>query len=255
MATQQSEVWGWQAYFDELSTFLHQLERQEGRANQQFAEYAMERLGTTTVSVTNIRDILTSAMASVGDQERDILLHYQSSMNELLESLQSASLEWDRYLDSLQSLPDQSASYHASTSLTGRQGRPRFQICLEQLEYLSSMSFTWTDIASLLGVSRMTVYRRRVEYGMLRQGRELGVVRLNTILREMRVDFPDMGEVMVLGRLRALRYHVSRNQVRRGIRSTDPLNTALQGRIGPTHRRPYSVPGSNSLWHIGKAVV
>ena len=88
---------------------------------------------------------------------------------------------------------------------------------------------------------------------MLLQGSEISDVMLNILLREMGVDFPDMGEVMVLGGLRALGYRATRDRVRRCIRATDPLNTALQGRIGPTHRRPYSVPGPNSLWHIGKS--
>lgn len=68
----------------------------------------------------------------------------------------------------------------------------------------------------------------------------------------MHVDFPDMGEVMVVGRIRSLGFCVSRDRIRRIIRSTDPLNTALRGITGRTSRRPYSVPGPNSLWHIGK---
>ena len=46
-------------------------------------------------------------------------------------------------------------------------GRPRFHITREQLQYLASMSFSWTQIAQILGVSDDYLYRRRVEYGML----------------------------------------------------------------------------------------
>ena len=38
-------------------------------------------------------------------------------------------------------------------------GRPRYEISKEQLEYLSSLSFKWNEIAALLGVSRMTIHR------------------------------------------------------------------------------------------------
>ena len=43
---------------------------------------------------------------------------------------------------------------------------------------------------------------------------------------------------------------MSREQIRETIRRTDPLNTALRWH-GTTARQPYSVPGPNSLWHIG----
>ena len=41
---------------------------------------------------------------------------------------------------------------------SGGQGRPRFDVARQQLEYLSSLSFSWSEIAALLGVSRTTIY-------------------------------------------------------------------------------------------------
>ena len=58
---------------------------------------------------------------------------------------------------------------------------------------------------------------------------------------------PNVGESIVTGRLRSLGYHVPRDQVRQAFRSSDPLR--WPGVL--THRRPYSVAGPNSLWHIG----
>ena len=53
-------------------------------------------------------------------------------------------------------------SYQARIAHTGRRGRPKFDIDKEQIEYLLSLSFNWTEIAALLGVSRMTLYRYEV---------------------------------------------------------------------------------------------
>ena len=39
-----------------------------------------------------------------------------------------------------------------------------FEIAKEQIEYLLSISFTWTEIAGLLGISRMTLYRYSNDY-------------------------------------------------------------------------------------------
>ena len=73
---QQVEVWGWQAFFDELSAFLRQIERQESRCNQRFVEYALECFEVIIVNVTNIRSVFTSAVANCSDQqERDVLLY------------------------------------------------------------------------------------------------------------------------------------------------------------------------------------
>ena len=62
----------------------------------------------------------------------------------------------------------------------------KLEIKKEQIEYLWSLSFSSTDIAKLLGVSRMTLYRRREEFGMLHRALEstiydselLGIVKI-----------------------------------------------------------------------------
>ena len=58
-------------------------------------------------------------------------------------------------------------SYSAPTRASPGPGRPRFDISEQQLMYLHSMGFTWVDIANLLGVSRMTIFRRRREFGQV----------------------------------------------------------------------------------------
>ena len=67
----------------------------------------------------------------------------------------------------------------------------------------------------------------------------------------MRREFPEMGETMVWGQLRSMGIQVTREWVRDAVRQTDPLSTALRWRGGLTRRKTYSVPGPNSLWHIG----
>lgn len=57
---------------------------------------------------------------------------------------------------------------------------------------------------------------------------------------------------MVMGHLRAMGVMVSRDRVRSVIRRIDPLNIALRWHQNTTYRRPYSVPGPNSSWHLGK---
>ena len=68
MAATTDEIWGWETFFGEVSTFLCRLQRQEGRANELFTDYAMERLEVIAVNMTNIRNVLSSAFANTSDQ-------------------------------------------------------------------------------------------------------------------------------------------------------------------------------------------
>ncbi len=98
----------------------------------------------------------------------------------------------------------------------------------------------------------MTVYRRRIEFGLLQDPTQMVTDQeLMHVLTAMRVDHPDYGETMAMGHARSQGYRVSRRRLRRAIHITDPINVALRWRGGLTTRRPYSIPGPNSLWHIG----
>ena len=115
------------------------------------------------------------------------------------------------------------------------------------------MHFTWTDIARLVGVSRMTIYRRREEYGILNEPvQRLSDSELRQKVLEIKRLLLQVGESIVLGQLRSMGYTVTRWRVREALRSTDPVNVALRWPGGATARRQYSVPGSSSLWHIGR---
>ena len=54
------------------------------------------------------------------------------------------------------------------------------------------------------------------------------------------------------GRLRSMVFFVTRERVRHAIHDIDPIHTALRWRCELVRRHPYSVPGPNSLWHIGE---
>ena len=99
----------------------------------------------------------------------------------------------------------------------------------------------------------MTIFRRRQEFQILDDATNIiDDVQLRLLLSDLRKSSPHLGEVMVMGHLRSLGYNVPRARVSSAIRATDPINTALQWQGTVTSRRPYSVPGPNSLWHIGK---
>ena len=76
---------------------------------------------------------------------------------------------------------------------------------------------------------------------------------MDTHICVIKQDMPDVGERMLQGALRSKGVIVPRRRIREAVHRVDPINVALrwQPRI---KRRCYSVPGPNSLWHIGKSV-
>ena len=106
--------------------------------------------------LTLLRGPLPSG-TQLGEEESTIILEYCAYLSQLLQCLRIISLEWQAYLEVCE-LRSQSAYAVGHVQSASRPvGRPRFDISEDQLEYLSSMSFSWTQIASMLGVSRMTV--------------------------------------------------------------------------------------------------
>ena len=76
-----------ETFFGEISTFLCRLQRQEGRANEHFTGYALERLEVIAVKIANV---LSSAA------ERNLVR--ESRIYIILQGLH-ALLAWDGYCD------------------------------------------------------------------------------------------------------------------------------------------------------------
>ena len=247
-----SVIWGWADYFSGLSQFLKDLERQSGIASISYTEYALHRLEMCEDVCTHLIGVLNSGNV-LGDEERIIVEQYKEKFRKLGSLLGSLRVEWNEFQALIERRSPSNVSYRAQVQHNEHhRGRPRFVISAEQLEYLRSHTFTWGEIANLLGVSRMTIYRRRVEYDMVEDPRHIPTdSELEHLVVQTRMQLPYLGEVMVLGRLRAMGYHVTRWRVRQVIQDTDPINRALRWGSNLHVRRPYSVPGPNSLWHIG----
>lgn len=232
----------WTDFFTNLSSFLHTCETRYGEAEERFTEYALERLSHSYQSLQDMADIIGRTDGLNG--LRDDLL-------ELLQSVLHTWQQWSEYSDALDA--QQTVNYYLPPieSSRHRRGRPRFDVSREQLQYLRSLSFSWTAIARMLVISRMTVYRRRVEYGLL-DDRPSSISNQQLIdnVHEILTQHPHVGQTFISGRLRSLGYQVTRERVRQAVRFLDPLSSLRWQGIA-TRRRPYSVPGPNSLWHIG----
>ena len=246
-----NELWGWEEFFREIDKLLRDLDRHYELCTIDYASYAVQRLELAVSSVARLKDHLETNRAAVCIHNRYIIDGYVSDMEELLICLRALSQKWQAH-EKTKEQQSELLVYRVLQEHTGSRGRPRFIITQHQLHYLRSQMFSWSSIASLIGVSRMTMYRRRQEYGMVVEpSRSLNNEQLQTVLRELRLSNPCLGEKMIIRRLRSMGYQISRSRVCECVRNADPINTALRWQGNLTARRPYTVPGPNLLWHIG----
>ena len=246
---------GWNRYFEEMGSLVRDISRRAGdaSANHSFCEYILDRLEVCIESLSSLVELLSSRPLSVTDEEAEVAIRYSGQLSELLDCMRRLYVEWDGYLDGRHALTV-STSYSVPISQPAGRGRPKFEINKEQIQYLRSMSFSWVQISKLLGVSYMTLYRRRQEYGLSScAGTRITDADLRTVLQQLRQELPSLGQTLVWGRVRSMGFEVTRKRVRQVMRQDDPIHTALRWQGEVIQRQPYSVAGPNSLWHIGES--
>ena len=122
----------------------------------------------------------------------------------------------------------------------------------DQLRYLRTLGFKWAQIAEIFGTSRMTLYRRRKELGLLNEElfSDISDSDLKDIVSSLKNKLPDCGERMVSGFLQEQGIFIPRCRLRIAIHKVDQINTSLRWHP-QVLRQPYSVSGPMSLRHVG----
>ena len=129
-------------------------------------------------------------------------------------------------------------------------GRPREDVRVDEILALRSLNYNWTKIASLLNVSRSTLYRRLQENNIPTNDFDsLSDATLDEIVQSIKCDHPNDGEVMMQGHLRRVGVKVKRQDLRDSIHRVDHEHTQ-QRRSCTIQRRVYSTEHPNFVWHI-----
>lgn len=132
-----------------------------------------------------------------------------------------------------------------------QRGRPRASISEDQLVYLLEHSFSQVSIARMLGCSSRTIHRRIEELGLdgLTRYTNIDDSALDRMIAEVVKHFPNWGVKSIQGHLVSRQLRVQRSRVRESLRRVDAEGVEARCRRS-LHRRVYSVPHPNSLWHI-----
>ena len=130
-------------------------------------------------------------------------------------------------------------------------GRPSINISEEQLLFFVQHGFKITEIAQLFGCSRRTVERRMrdCEISVRSSYSRISDSDLQAIVATLCHRNPNIGEKSIDGLLRAQGIIVQRHRIRDTLHAVDPdgVHNRLRGIL---HRRQYSVPSPNALWHV-----
>ena len=149
----------WSRFFNEVSSLLQELDRQYGIGNLSYVYFALDRLEVCLSSLRLLSRTINEHVDSTSYAERLLT----SEVQELIMCLRVIRARWLEYRQILQSSDATRFAYRVGVSSRQERGRPRFVISREQLEYLWSLSFSWSEVAALLGVSRSTLYRYCVQ--------------------------------------------------------------------------------------------
>ncbi|KAF6732565.1 hypothetical protein FQA47_012866 [Oryzias melastigma] len=147
-----------------------------------------------------------------------------------------------------------------SRSVSGNTAHPEFQqdgdssirhqISKEELENVLSLRTTFTEAASILSVSRTTFYKLLKDYNIpASKYVSISDEQLDLTVSQIKTEHPNIGEVMLMGHLRARDIVVQRRRLRESLHRVDPTGIQLRRRRSIV-RRVYSVPYPNFIWHI-----
>ena len=128
-------------------------------------------------------------------------------------------------------------------------GRPAYNITKDLIEELRETGMNWRSIATCLGVSDQTLYRRRIEFGIEDSFTEISEDELDKQIQETLNLTPYSGKSYVRGSLKGKGINVQRWRIRDSLRRLDGIGKAVRTRYAIS-RRIYNVSGPNHLWHF-----
>ena len=103
--------------------------------------------------------------------------------------------------------------YQATKEMSGKVGRPKFNIDMERVVGMRNLSFDYKVIAKVIGVHRTTLWRRIKESNVeLESFSSISENDLDSIIGKYKTLHPLSGERMVTGMLRQKGYHVFKEE-------------------------------------------
>ena len=234
---------------DEISAFRDVLQSSKNLIDETY--YCIENSSSFTLCT-----LLTDRIKETVTTLQQILFEYDFNQEiedglarliEILETRCNILLNFSEQNSRQQLQATVALNFQCPTEVTGRQGRPAYIVSPEQIEGLRSLGFSWKQVASLLSISERTLRARREEFEIREKYTDIDDNQLDTLVEQLLLESPNMGEKLLSGALLAKGIHIQRRRMRQSVSRVDPVGKALR-RFRRLRRRIYSVEGPNALW-------
>ena len=231
---------GWEQVFESILELLDDYEHYRYTSDSRVREKILTRMESVIVVIQQVLSV--SAVRSL-----DCALF----LAQLLRNIRRLFLDFARFGTVSQCTNVAIYSLEAPPVIRMETpGRPRLDIREDVLIQLRSFGFTWKNISEMLLVSRWTIRRRIIEYGIeeITGYSNVPDEELDAIVQQFSEQHGSLvGCSIISGHLRSLGLRIQRQRIRQSIARTDPTNSHIRWAI-TVSRRAYSVPGPNSLW-------
>ena len=215
----------WDNFFEELVRLLTDYETLYNATDCILQENVFIRMESALLA---LQQLIPSAI------ERG--LNCASVLQEIFTNFRILFLEWTRRRETQASSPCTNLAIYSleipKVERSSRPGRPRFEINEDVLLELRSYGFTWKQIADMLLVSRWTIRRRVVEYG-LQETTGFSAISDEQVDFYVKQFIEEHGNLVgcsiVQGFLKSLGFRLQRRRIRASISRVDPHNSHIDG--------------------------
>ena len=215
------------------------------------ADSNVEELRRLTVARTeSVYSALTNNSADIDDVLEEVeqilkVLNTIDSVVRLSEDIFRDILSAKRILEHISTSRSRTPKNNS-----GVPGRPSYSLTQQQLRALIDVGFNVGQIAEMLQVSKSTIERRLMEFGIsTRSYCEITNDELDAKVQEIKLFHPNIGSKNLAGYLAARNIKIPRHRIRESLQRVDPLGVAAR-KCKAIHRRVYSVSRPLALWHF-----
>ncbi|KAK0138682.1 hypothetical protein N1851_024773 [Merluccius polli] len=178
------------------------------------------------------------------DIERVVIAAVRAALQGVAPPVQSTSTV------STPAVPSATGTSNFAATVTSLRSDEHTSISKEDIEGLLLLGTTLSEVASVLRISRPTLYKLMRVYN-LRSTKFCNISdeELDATICEIKAEHPHVGEVMLNGHLRARNIVVQRRRLRDSVQRVDGAGVESR-RTTTIQRRVYTVRCPNYIWHI-----
>jgi predicted DNA-binding protein (UPF0251 family) len=171
---------------------------------------------------------LEAVFLILSDMASSSAKHDPAAMAALIDHVASLIARCSEYIESLEH-PEPESRYSAPR--TGKRGRPRHNLDLEEAMRLHNLGNSWSEVAKAFGVGRTTLWEHLTAAGVQFSRPDWTVISdedLDRVVSSVSELHPFAGQKVMQGHLSAAGIKVSRDRIQDSLRRVDAIGVILR---------------------------